>query len=99
LKTFGETIRQLREVKGLLQRQVAAQLDIDTALLSKVERGDRAIHKDHIKTLSQILDADESELTALWLSDQVYEILRNEKQVLNALKLVISRIGNDIKKV
>ncbi|PIV94862.1 MAG: transcriptional regulator, partial [Flavobacteriaceae bacterium CG17_big_fil_post_rev_8_21_14_2_50_33_15] len=34
-KTTGEILREKREKKGLLLRQVAALLDIDTAILSK----------------------------------------------------------------
>lgn len=37
LNTLGQTLRKQRETKGLLLRQVAASLDIDTALLSKFE--------------------------------------------------------------
>jgi transcriptional regulator with XRE-family HTH domain len=35
IKSFGETVRDLRENKGLLLRQVAALLEVDTAFLSK----------------------------------------------------------------
>lgn len=38
---FGEHIKQLREQNQLLQRQVASVLEIDTAMLSKIERGER----------------------------------------------------------
>ena len=37
---FSEKIKQLREEKRLLQRQLAAVLEIDTHLYSKIERGD-----------------------------------------------------------
>ncbi len=98
METFGGIIRQLREAKGLLIREVASELGIDTALLSKVERGGRIIRKDYIKSLANILEADENQLTALWLSDQVYELLKGEKQALNALKVVINNIANSIKR-
>ena len=38
---FGEHIKQLREQNQLLQRQLANALDMDTAMLSKIERGER----------------------------------------------------------
>ena len=44
-RTFGETIRHIRENKGMLLRQVAATLEIDTALISKIERGERTAQK------------------------------------------------------
>jgi len=49
-ETFGEYIRRLREEKKLPLRKVAAQLDIDTSTLSKVERGDRPISPSTSKT-------------------------------------------------
>ena len=45
MKTFGNIIRHKREEKGLLLRQVAAALEIDQALLSKIERGQRNAKK------------------------------------------------------
>ncbi len=38
---FGNKIRNLREEKGLLLRQVVAALEIDTTTISKTERDDR----------------------------------------------------------
>jgi cytoskeletal protein RodZ len=38
MNTFGGYLRGLRESKGLPLRKVAAQLDIDTSILSKIER-------------------------------------------------------------
>lgn len=36
---LGERIKQLREGKGLLQRQLATSLGGDTPMFSKIERG------------------------------------------------------------
>jgi len=41
MKVFGATIRKLREEKKLPLRIVSAYLDIDQAILSKIERGQR----------------------------------------------------------
>lgn len=46
---IGEKIRELREANNVLLRQLAAQLDMDTALLSKMERGDQAFRKEDLK--------------------------------------------------
>ena len=85
---FGNRIRELRLEKNLLLRQIAAKLDVDTSILSKVERGDRTLKKHQIHELCKILNANEEELTTLWLVDQVTEILRNEPLGKNALKLL-----------
>ncbi len=41
MNTFGGYLRDLREAKGLPLRKVAAELDIDTSILSKIERNER----------------------------------------------------------
>ena len=37
---FGNKIRELRDEQCLSQRQLAAALEIDTPMFSKIERGD-----------------------------------------------------------
>jgi transcriptional regulator with XRE-family HTH domain len=99
MNKFGEIIRQRREEKELLLRHVAAQLDIDTAMLSKVERGERNAKREHIAKLSKILDLDTKELLTLWLADRVYEVIEDEEVGLNALKVAEEQANyNNIKK-
>lgn len=83
---FGNKIRALREQKGLVLRKVAAQLDIDTATLSKIELGDRHAKREYLTILSKLYDIDLQELEKLWLTDKVYDIIGNEEQGLSVLK-------------
>ena len=71
---FGEQIKQLREKRGLLQRQLAASLEIDTPMFSKIERGDRRAKREHVVQLAELLDFDVNQLLSLWLSDQILDI-------------------------
>lgn len=45
---FGNKIKELREEQGLLQRQLAAFLEIDTPMFSKIERGDRIAKREQV---------------------------------------------------
>jgi transcriptional regulator with XRE-family HTH domain len=63
---IGDKIRELREEKNILLRQLAAQLDMDTAMLSKMERGDRFFKKEDIQSLSKIFKQNEKELLILF---------------------------------
>ncbi|KAA6306327.1 hypothetical protein EZS27_042018 [termite gut metagenome] len=45
---FGDRIKQLREEQQLLQRQLAATLEIDTPMYSKIERGDRRAKRKQV---------------------------------------------------
>lgn len=79
MKTTGEIIRQQRESKGLLLRQVAAYLDIDQAILSKIERNERKPTKVHIIKLAEFLKLDKDELIVQFMSDKIaYEIADEE---------------------
>lgn len=90
---FGEHIKQLREQNQLLQRQVASVLEIDTAMLSKIERGERRAKKEHIPLLANLLHSNEKELYTIWLANQVYELIKDEENATEILKVA----ENDIK--
>ncbi len=84
---FGNRVRQLREQQQLLLRQVAPLLEVDTPLLSKIERGERTAKKEQIVKLAQILKCSREELLILWLADQVYNIVKDEDLAFKALSV------------
>ena len=88
----GERIRALRTQQGLWLRQLASALEMDTALLSKIERGERLIKKEQVAQVATILKADAEELLTLWLADQVMDVLKDEKLADKALKTVSKNI-------
>ena len=89
---FAEIIKQLREDNGLLQRKVAAALDVDAGLYSKIERGERPAKREQVVHLAQILNTDEKELLTLWLADQIKEITEQEKDIADkAIEIVKMR--------
>ena len=69
MNNFGELIRAKREDKEMLLRHLAAQLDIDTAQLSKMERGERTVKREHVTQLIDIFNLDPSKAFSVWLSD------------------------------
>jgi transcriptional regulator with XRE-family HTH domain len=84
---FGEHIKQLRELNGLLQRQIANQLDIDTPMLSKIERGERSAKREHITVLGKIFNVPEEDLLLFWLADKVYDVVKDENLAIKAIHL------------
>ena len=78
---FSEKIRQLREEKQLLQRQVSAFLEIDNALYCKLERGDRIAKREQVIELAELFHADPNELLTLWLADQITTVVVGEKEI------------------
>lgn len=92
MESLGDILRKEREKRGLLLRHIGAKLDVDQALISKFERGDRIPTKEQIVKLSKIFDINENELTAHWLADKILIGLRNEKMALRAVTLVAEEI-------
>lgn len=89
---FPERIKQLREDQKLLQRHLAAQLDMDTAMYSRIERGERFAKKEQVQLLARILGADESELLRLWLADKVYNVIYDEEEPEKVLNIVAENL-------
>jgi transcriptional regulator with XRE-family HTH domain len=89
---FGEQIRLLRESQGLLQRQLAASLQIDTPMFSKIERGERKAKREQVELLAELLHADKIQLISLWLADQVFDLIRDEPQAKEVIELVKKEI-------
>lgn len=92
MPTFGETIKKYREERHLPLRTVASYLDIDQAVLSKMEHNKRTATKEQVKKLAKYFDADEKELLILWLSDRVVYVIKYEEFATDALKVAEQEI-------
>ena len=90
---FGERVRKLRELNRLFQREIAAILNIDIPMLSKIERGERKAKKQQIKIFAKVLKASENELLTLWLADQLEDIIEGEELASQALRSVSKKIN------
>jgi len=90
--SIGEQLRKLREDQGLPLRKVAAELDIDQSILSKIERGERKATKEQIIQIAKIFKVDEKELLINYLSDRVLYDLKDEDLATDALKVAEKKI-------
>lgn len=85
MQTFGSIIRNAREGKGLFLRHVAAELDIDQAIISKFERSERKPTKKQVLKFAKFYKIDKGDLLVAWFSDRVaYELLteKNHEKIL-----------------
>jgi len=78
---FGKKIKELREERGLVQRQMSAALEIDTPMYSKIERGERKAKRSQIPIMAQMFEVDEKELLTIWLADKVLDTVEGEEEV------------------
>ena len=85
---LGNKIKSLRDAQGILQRQVAAYLEIDTPMFSKIERGDRRAKRSQVPQLAKYFHVDENEMLTLWLADKILDALEGEeKYSFNAIDI------------
>ena len=90
---LGNKIRSLRDEQGILQRQVAAYLEIDTPMFSKIERGDRRAKRSQVIQMATYFKADEKEMLTLWLVDKVLDALEDEDELkLTAIETAKSKL-------
>ena len=90
---FGERIRALRKKQNLYLRQVAPLLEMDTAQLSKIEKGVRQLKREQIPILTEILKASSDELMTIWLADQIYAVVKDEKLANEAMQVAEQKIN------
>lgn len=92
MDSLGETIRKRREDKELPLRIVAAYLDIDQAILSKIERGQRNASREQLVKLARFFKINETDLLVSWLSDKLVYEVANEDVALKALKVAEEKV-------
>ena len=86
---LGNKIRSLRDEQGILQSQVAAYLEIDTPMFSKIERGDRRAKRSQVTKLAEYFHLEEKELLTLWLADRILDAIEGENELqLYAIEVV-----------
>ena len=90
---LGAKIRILREQQQLYLRQVAPLLEMDTAQLSKIEKGLRQLKREQIPIIAEILKASSDELMTLWLADQIYDVVKDEKMANEAMQVAEKKIN------
>lgn len=93
MESFGETIRRCRMDKKLPLRKIAAYLDIDQAILSKIERGKRKATRDQVLDLARFFKIDKESLLIAWLSDKIVHELTEENSSLKVLQVAEEKIA------
>ncbi len=92
MDSLGDTIRKLRENKELPLRTVSAYLDIDQAILSKIERGQRKATREQVVKLAEYFKVKENELLVAWLSDKLVYEVKDEDLALQAMQVAEEKI-------
>jgi transcriptional regulator with XRE-family HTH domain len=91
-ETIGEKLRNLREQNNMPLRKVAALIDIDVAILSKMERGERKLTKEVVLKLADIYNYQADDLIVLFLSEKIIYEIQDEELGIRALKVAEERV-------
>jgi transcriptional regulator with XRE-family HTH domain len=92
MNSFGEYLRSRREDLGLPLRKVAAKLDIDTSILSKIERSERVATKEMLPTLAKTLEVQEKEIEIEFIKDYILADLGKLKFLKSGLEETLNTI-------
>ena len=92
-KTFGETVKKLREEQNLPLREVAEALQIDTSMLGKIEKNNRKPTKQLIEKFAKYFKVSDKDLMIAFLSDAVaYQIMDEEDLSSEVLKVAEQKV-------
>ena len=101
MKSFGKLIKELREKEAWPQRKLASELDIDVAVLSRIENENKFPKKrvpEIISKISELFGISEDELKQCYLSDEIASILAYEENYESILKVSEAKV-NYVRKV
>jgi HTH-type transcriptional regulator, competence development regulator len=97
-RSFGQLVREQRIAKKLPLRQVAALLEMDQAILCKIERGQRTASSAHVQKLAQILEIDHFELEKAHLIEKLLVLVPFDVVGLSALEAVSNEVAVAVSK-
>lgn len=85
--TFGEHLRLKREKAGLSLKKVAANIEIDTSTLSKIEKNERSANEKLLEKPAEVFHLNIGDLKVRCLSDKITYQLRDEENEIEVFKV------------
>jgi len=84
--SIGENIKEIREKKGLLQKELAAELGLDKSSYSKLEKGLREVKVSELQKLSKRFDMTIDQIVN-YEGDIPSEVSLNDKSIAEQNRL------------
>lgn len=93
MESFAEQLKRLRSEKRVPLRVVAAYLDIDQAILSKIENGKRNASHENVLKFAAYYKVNMKDLLVSWLSDKLLYEIDDEDIAIEAFKVAEEKIA------
>lgn len=87
-----DKLREMRELKELPQRKVAAALDIDTATYCKIEKGIMRPKREHLLILADLFEVEEADLLKQWLAEKITSVIQNDEKFATEALSIANKI-------
>lgn len=97
MMSIGKNIKNIREQKGLMQKEVAAVADMQASNYSKIESGQRDISVEALDRIAQFFGMTVDEV--IHLEDSVPVPVRVEDKTANEKLQMISQLDEEDKHV
>jgi HTH-type transcriptional regulator, competence development regulator len=95
---LGRHFRELRTMKGETLHQVSKRTDIDSPMLSKIERGERMPTLEQLKKLSNYFKVSETDIKVMYTAEKILKEFGANETTYNAIQLVNEQLVPYIKK-
>lgn len=89
---LGQRFRELRANKGETLHQVSMGTDIDSPMLSKIERGERMPTLEQLKKLCKYFKVSESDLKVMHTAEKIIKEYGVNKITYEAVRMVEEQI-------
>lgn len=93
-----DILRNERRHKKMSLRDVSEKLNIDIAIISKLERGERAINKELILAFATLYQMNSNALLAKFYADKLKYEIADDSIILDAIKLAEEDVLYRVKK-
>ena len=92
---FSDKIRQLRLESGKRQKDLAKAIGVDVPAYSRYEHGERRPKRNQVLRLARIFKTAPDELVAMWLADEAYSHIANDKMATRAATLLQEMLSGE----
>jgi len=95
---LGKYLRELRKEKGQTLHQVSKETDIDSPLLSKLERGERLPTPEQLNRLAKYYNISEESLKIKHTAEKILKEYGANETTYEAIQLVGEQLISYLKK-